>query len=766
MASENGKRKIAVLGSGVGAMTTVFELTSQPGWQDRFDITVYQMGWRLGGKGASGRDRAVKDRIYEHGLHLWMGFYENAFRVVRDAYAEWNQKGYQPPPAFSRYEDAFEARNFAPAMDEVDGEWKAWLLDFPPNDMAPGSDPPHASEPFGFWDLTLRCVGNLLEAYLGVRWQTGMRGWLLRLAGRIALWIAHLLQRHHWLGGVILWLISRVPHPEFLLPLAYLQAHTAHRDIERQRAFVNTLEDFIEWFGGQTANKAQHEEGMRRLGVLLDTALPLLRGIVEDEVVEKGYDRLDEEDFMEWLARHGAKEPNNAITRYFYDACFAYRQGRNEYQPNVPGPQRMGLNMGAGSVLYGLLRLVGSYKGGLMHIMNGGMGDVIFAPFYIVLKNRGVKFEFFHKVLRLGLNDDRSGIGSIEMEVQAQVKPEYAATGYQPLYVAEVGKTRKQGPISFPSWPSEPFWDQLRDGETLRNRPSLETYWDGGTALPRRTLQAGQDFDEVLLGISIGAIPYVCGELIEHSPKWRAMVDHVVTVKTQAMQMWLHEDMAGVGWPYPSPILTGFVEPHDTWCDMNQLLEREGWVKEDNIRQIAYFCNAMPECDRKDCSPQCLPHQRVPGCPMSPPFTDTAFPDQQKDLVRINSERFLQESVRVLWPKFQMSQLYGGTFDKQFWRVNVEPSERYVQNIAGSSKYRLRPDETGFTNLVMAGDWTYTPINIGCVEAAVMSGKMAAYALSGKPDFLYGPMGYPEPMAEVGKHRIATAAAARSHGTA
>ena len=28
------------------------------------------------------------DRIEEHGLHLWMGFYENAFRLMRECYAE------------------------------------------------------------------------------------------------------------------------------------------------------------------------------------------------------------------------------------------------------------------------------------------------------------------------------------------------------------------------------------------------------------------------------------------------------------------------------------------------------------------------------------------------------------------------------------------------------------------------------------------------------------------------------------------------------
>jgi len=737
----SSKRKIAVLGSGVGAMSTVFELTSVPGWQERFEITVYQMGWRLGGKGASGRDRSVKDRIYEHGLHLWMGFYENAFRQMRDAYQEWNANGYLPKPGFANYRDAFEPRNFAPAMDQVNGNWTAWLLDFPPNGMAPGEDLPPPQQPFGFWDLTLRTIGNLLEAYLGVRWQTGIRGTLLRWAGRLVLWFAHHLQDHPCLAKLVDFLIKHTPHPEFLLPLAYAHGHTGHTDPVRRKAFLGLLEDFVEWFGGQTASKAEHTEGMRRLGVLLDTAVPLIRGIVEDQVVEKGYDQLDDEDFLEWLRRHGSREPNNAITKFFYDACFAYRQGRDEYHPDVPGPQRMGLNMAAGAVLYGLLRLAGSYKGALMYVMRAGMGDTIFSPLYVVLKNRGVKFEFFHKVLNLGLSEDKTRIASIEMEVQAQVKPEFAGQGYKPIYDVN----------GVPSWPSEPLWEQLQDADELRSRPPLDSYWDDEPHGHRETLHLGTQFDEVVLGISIGALPYVCRELIAHSPKWRGMVDNVATVKTQATQLWLHRTMAEVGWPHQPPILTGFVEPHDTWCDMNQLLPRESWTPLDDIRQIAYFCNVMPECSQTECSIDCLPHRRIPGCPMSPPFTDTTFPDRQKDLVKANSIAFLQGPIHVLWPKFDFSMLLGGSFNDQFWRVNVEPPERYVQNIAGSTKHRLRSGESGFANLVLAGDWTYTPINIGCVEAAVISGKMASWALCGKPDFIYGPLGYPTPMASIGK---------------
>ena len=61
--SDIGKVKIAILGGGIGALTAAFYLTSEPYWKDRYDITVYQLGWRLGGKGASGRTAYVEDDV-------------------------------------------------------------------------------------------------------------------------------------------------------------------------------------------------------------------------------------------------------------------------------------------------------------------------------------------------------------------------------------------------------------------------------------------------------------------------------------------------------------------------------------------------------------------------------------------------------------------------------------------------------------------------------------------------------------------------------
>ncbi|RUP26645.1 MAG: hypothetical protein EKK45_15945 [Curvibacter sp.] len=140
------KQKIAILGGGVGAMTSAFQITSEPGWQDRYEVTVYQMGWRLGGKGASGR-RAPHWRIEEHGLHIWLGFYHNAFRMMQQALTELNPEaapvavGHTPPRiaqgVFLLCEDAFEPHSYVGAYEAFDGDPTPWMMQMPTNDQKP-----------------------------------------------------------------------------------------------------------------------------------------------------------------------------------------------------------------------------------------------------------------------------------------------------------------------------------------------------------------------------------------------------------------------------------------------------------------------------------------------------------------------------------------------------------------------------------------------------------------------------------------------------
>jgi uncharacterized protein with NAD-binding domain and iron-sulfur cluster len=67
------KEKITILGGGLASLTAAYYLTNSPDWQNKYEITLYQMGWRLGGKGASGRNPEYGQRIEEHGLHVWFG---------------------------------------------------------------------------------------------------------------------------------------------------------------------------------------------------------------------------------------------------------------------------------------------------------------------------------------------------------------------------------------------------------------------------------------------------------------------------------------------------------------------------------------------------------------------------------------------------------------------------------------------------------------------------------------------------------------------
>ena len=133
MPGPGGRERLVILGGGAAAITAAFEL-SRPGWRDRFEsITVYQVGWRLGGKGASGRGR--HGRIEEHGLHLWLGFYENAFRVMQDCYAE---LGRPPGAPLARWDDAFKKSSRVVLEDPHRGTWAHWPILYPEDDRVPG----------------------------------------------------------------------------------------------------------------------------------------------------------------------------------------------------------------------------------------------------------------------------------------------------------------------------------------------------------------------------------------------------------------------------------------------------------------------------------------------------------------------------------------------------------------------------------------------------------------------------------------------------
>src|SRR5690349_8697333 len=159
--------KVAIIGGGCASIAAAFELT-RPSHKGAYRVTIYQLGWRLGGKGASGRGPA--GRIEEHGLHVWLGCYENAFRLLRECYDELRSKAKarKGGPGPRNWSDFFLAdSHIAVAGESTQGGWVNWTAHFPPAPGLPG-DPVDSQNPFALAHYFARGVSLLRTLVLGL----------------------------------------------------------------------------------------------------------------------------------------------------------------------------------------------------------------------------------------------------------------------------------------------------------------------------------------------------------------------------------------------------------------------------------------------------------------------------------------------------------------------------------------------------------------------------------------------------------------------
>src|SRR5437870_2784399 len=118
----------------MAGLAAAWRLTRPDG--PRTEVTVYQRGHRLGGKAAS--SRGVHGRIEEHGLHVWLGYYDNAFRLIRSCYDELDRVRSDPACPIQDWRDAFVPASVVGLGDEDEESWRDWLAVFPSNDRLPG----------------------------------------------------------------------------------------------------------------------------------------------------------------------------------------------------------------------------------------------------------------------------------------------------------------------------------------------------------------------------------------------------------------------------------------------------------------------------------------------------------------------------------------------------------------------------------------------------------------------------------------------------
>lgn len=675
-------KKIAILGGGVAGCTAAYWL-SHPDLGGQYEVTLFQNGWRLGGKGASGHNQEQSFRSEEHGLHVWFGFYQNAFKVLRGAY---NEAGANGP--FVTIDDVFKAQSQG-VIAQADGSagYDFWVYDFPEGDHAPGDNHPppdlgaQIARAINWVVLNFR---RLLTEWNG-RWPI-----LASLESAVLVFVQILEQNLANVGAL-------VPNAGQSAALG------AVVDILRKmRTLVHALIALIDILPGKQSES-------ERLLRMLDLGLTCMIGLYDGGVLDPpaGFDKFDNVEYREWLRLHGAyyHDLESGSIKALYDLPFAYCNGICDDAH---------ANISAGVALRSAARLFFGYKGAFVYKMQLGMGEAVFVPLYETLKKRGVKFKFFHRVKNLGLSPQKDSVDSFTAYEQTRLK----GAEYDPLI--SIAHTSGQ---QLRVWPTGPKRDQLDPTSPLPqpDQPGFESDWCAVKGEERRfTVGPGKQFDEVVLATPVATFPALASELMQASNAWRDMTRRIQTIRTQGVQLWLNEPLATLGWrargAIEPPLVDGYVDDLNTWMDQSAILATEQWTGV-VPQSLVYFCGPMPDD------------------PNQAPVTDVRYPATQTAAIAQQFRDWAKRAIGPMWPQATNANgdLNPARVVDTYYRANIDASERYVLSVTGSSRYRLAAGDSGFANLYLAGDWTRNGLNVGCVEAAAMSGAQAAREIANFP---------------------------------
>lgn len=698
------KQRIAVLGGGVGALSAAFYLTEQPGAADTYDITVYQQGWRLGGKCASGHDmrEGYGHRIYEHGLHIFGGFYYQAFDLLRRAYLAVDRPDGHPN---QQVWDAFTPEDAVALVDrgKTPGADSIWYINFPPNDEVPGAD------------LEGKSVSEMISELVAmlVNLQPG------QVFGGVG-------------NGKSAPKITGSPLTDALnllrsaLGAAEAVAKKVLSDIVLHQA-IHLIELHAVSMRKEHAS-AEELRGIERFLLAAYLVQTIINGVIADKVIEKGYDSLDVYELSEWLYKNAvivarkfpewgpAEKRATELINWTpitsaYDYVFGYGDGGDENKRTFA----------AGTALRSFLLLVVGYKGHFFWKMKGAMGDVVIAPLYLALRKRGVKFKFFSRITSVNVHPTEDIVASIDYAEQvALVDP---TQEYQPLIDVPLPGWPADMPLE--GWPAQPLWNQLKNGKKLaaegRNFEH-DTNDDPGPGDIPRQLLFGTDFDRVILGISVGGLKQVCASFPARLPKskWGPMFGALTLTRTCAMQLWFTRTIDDLGCKGPDRTLAGASQPYSAWSDMSHLLSRETWSGAQRPMGIAYFCGQLPG-------------------PENGRGADRKAWDKAITWLQTNTQMYWPRAVSATSPYVLDPQLLfdpepeagGDPLERQYIRANTMPSDLYVQSPKNSVYTRMDANQSGLSNLFLAGDWTLNGLNAGAAEAAAKSGARCAQAIAG-----------------------------------
>ncbi len=688
-------------------------MTQATDWHTRFDITIYQIGWRLGGKAASGRNPEFYGRNEARGTHIWLGGFHHTLAMLARCYHELGRPLSSVTKAIQPVDQVF----FGPRL----GGGRGSMFDVPAGELPELGRPP---APATIWACLVRILRWTTRSICDFKKDvltTWIESWppphrrrfysSLRRAARHGLAVYR----------------KRTGDPSQRIQ-THLAAATAP-DLESAllgnpatvRVWVAPLLLFIDFaltnLREQTGQNSAHLD-------LLELTAAIARGLVEDRLyLRADFQPLREVDFRQWLHGHRAnpKVLDHPALLGLYDLLLAYRDG------DTRSPA-----LAASAALELICRGLCDSRGPLLYQFQAGPGEVVFAPIYQVLKQRGVRFAFFHRVKQLELDREGDRVERIVLARQVELLDPEAE--YQPLYTVK----------GTPCWPTLPAYEQIVLGhEPLVQQLDFES--QSGPEVEEIVLTCGHHFDHVLLGLPVDVLPAVAPDLLERSAILNASVRHLATTACEGAQLWLKAPWSALRDPTeatansdetshrgptancPSLVGFGLPQPLSQFEVRTHHVAGESWPASQWPAQAIAFSGPMPAAFLAN-----LPASHTP-------IKRQALAGEH---IRNHTIRWMQIHCSKLWPAIDDNaqppwdhlvdpheRPGNRRLAAQFLWANIAPGEQQIQSLPNTEQFRLRPDASGFTNLTVAGDWTDTGLNASCAEAAVVSGLLAAEAL-------------------------------------
>ena len=450
--------------------------------------------------------------------------------------------------------------------------------------------------------------------------------------------------------------------------MMHMMAREMNNEVDLNHLLENStlLQKKMNSIQGKIQNiSVMYESPTAELLSVVDVGITVIKGILDDNVSENGFDNINHLDLREWLAKHGAnaKTLQSAFVKFQYDLADSYKGG------NIEEP-----DLEAGTALRMLLTLHYCSPGNPYFKQQGGDGDITFAPMYEVLRKWGVSFKFFHKVEELNLNINNPKLVE-QIRVTKQVELENEE--YYPLINVK----------GLPSWPNEPKYEEIvtEQANLLKKHDiDLESFWTRWPSiyknyfkqpLPEIILKRGQDFDIIIFGIPIGSLSYLCSELLEVSQSLRDTNKHIGRTASVQLQLWT--DVASENLMLDS--YNEIIDPNRDNVDylignMDANLKLENWKSLGmNPRGCTHFLFF-----KKD--------EEIP------PSNYTLFPHQCKE----KAKKFVKSRIENVFENFLPNAYKNGNFkweilidpenrtgadrlNAQYVRVNINPSDLYTQ---------------------------------------------------------------------------------------